>query len=82
MSEIVFAAADCVTGSSANRVRLRKDEAWFASDPFVVANPHLFNLRPAHVRGAPAADVEQATAAPGERRGGIRKSSLPGGGRG
>lgn len=54
------------------RVALHIDQIWDAADPFVVKRPDLFSSAPAHVhRTVPAKPaVEQATAAPGERRGG------------
>jgi len=74
VSHIVFAQASLSAGSPVDRVRLKAGEPWWADDPFVLANPDLFGQYPPDlrmVRGARGASVtvEQATAAPGERRG-------------
>ena len=49
---------------------LIQDEAWDADDPVVKARPDLFNDEPSIVRGVRKveAQVETATAAPGEKR--------------
>lgn len=55
-------------------VQLIEGEAWDADDPIVQSHPDWFSPEPAVVRGtvprkaAEAPVVEQATAAPGERR--------------
>ena len=53
---------------------LTAGEPWAADDPLVRERPHLFSAEPPAPnfprRSAPA--VEQATSAPGERRGGRR----------
>ncbi len=64
---LVFAAASTVINHNGELIRLNLDEAWLADDPVVVARPDLFKDRPTHVRGNVAV-IEQATAAPGERR--------------
>jgi hypothetical protein len=51
------------------KVVLTEGEAWVADDPFVLAHPNLFRADPANPKRTRPA-VEQATAAPGERRGG------------
>lgn len=43
-------------------------EPWDADDPLVRAHPDLFDTEPAKVHRTTAGPVEQATAAPGERR--------------
>jgi hypothetical protein len=69
---VVFAAASTVVGGSGQRVQLREGDVWWADALEVQRHPDLFSdLPPAHmIRGSrPNAPVEQATAAPGERRG-------------
>jgi hypothetical protein len=50
--------------------QLIKDEAWDADDPIVQARPELFDDEPTVVRGVRKRPegVEEATAAPGEKR--------------
>lgn len=50
--------------------RLNKGEPWDADDPVVLAHPELFSDSPLRVRTSTRGfvDVEQATAAPGEKR--------------
>lgn len=53
------------------RVRLTKDDPWRDSDPIVKAAPQFFADEPSEVctsEGRVSAPVEQATAAPGEKR--------------
>lgn len=55
------------------RVRLTLDDPWRDDDPVVKAAPQFFNDEPSNVqtslgRQSTEAPVEQATAAPGERR--------------
>lgn len=65
----VYANTDCVVRYGGGRVHLRKGEAWLASDPFVKARPEFFAKAPTVVKQSSAKGlVEQATAAPGERR--------------
>lgn len=76
--ELVFANCTAWVGIGDGRtVQIIQDEAWFAGDPVVKARPDLFNDEPSIVRGtrpvpvetaAGDAGVEQATAAPGEKR--------------
>lgn len=63
--DIVFALGTCVTTDPATGliVRMREGQTFAADDPIVVARPSLFTPRP-QVRS-----VEQATKAPGEKRG-------------
>ncbi len=65
-----FAASTCVVEWAPRPVRLKAGEAWDASDPFVKANPQHFTTDPGRLRRTVASSrtVEQATAAPGERR--------------
>lgn len=63
LSDIVVALQDCSTTHPETGliVRLRKDQPWPRTHPLVRARPHLFT--------APATTpVEQASAAPGEKR--------------
>ena len=46
---------------------VRRGEAWDAESPVVKANPALFSADPADAAGAVAREMEQATAAPGEK---------------
>ena len=81
MADVVFALSTCtmVDPSSGLKVRLSEGEAWWASDPFVKHNSHMFSAVPPLVRGVreskpepakkvEAPVVEQATAAPGVKR--------------
>ncbi len=67
----VFASCTTTFAGPAGKVHLTEDEPWVADDPFVKAHPELFRASPSNpkrtVPERPA--VEQATAAPGERRG-------------
>lgn len=68
-----FARESAVLGFRGETIHLRANSVWRADDPFVKANPSLFADAPEIVetsRGAEYRGVEQATAAPGERRGG------------
>lgn len=70
--KVVFAVADCGTATSDGlEVTLREGDVWAADDPLVLLRPQLFSDDPPGPRyprrTAPA--VEQATRAPGERRG-------------
>lgn len=64
---LVFAAASAVFMHDGQLIRLNMDEAWLADDPVVRAHPDMFKDRPTHIRGT-IDIIEQATAAPGERR--------------
>ena len=70
----MYAYANCslVAFHNGARMVLEVDDVWDADDPFVLARPDLFSAAPLRVnRTVPARpQVEQATAAPGERRGG------------
>lgn len=68
--EVVFATDDCSVRWDGGVVRLSKSQPWDASDPFVRANPGFFSADPSLVaRTRPyRAPVEQASAAPGEKR--------------
>lgn len=68
--EVVFAKDSTSVRWDGGVVRLAKSQPWDANDPFVRANPSLFSADPSLVaRTRPqVAPVEQATAAPGEKR--------------
>lgn len=66
-STIVFAAAQCAVHWNGLTLRLNPGDPWDATDPFVRARPDLFSDVPAVVNRT-SVRVEQATAAPGERR--------------
>jgi hypothetical protein len=69
----VFAQASLSAGSPVDRVRLKAGEPWWADDPFVLAHPEMFaplpDVRVIRGQKMTGSTVEQATAAPGERRG-------------
>lgn len=67
---VKFARTTGVTVFNGVRVRLAEDDPWDADDPFVVAHPEHFADRPLRTFGYSGAsiDVEQASAAPGEKR--------------
>lgn len=70
MSTVVYARS---TVWVSRTVQLVRGEAWASDDPVVAANPDQFDSDPEAAgvlrRSVPAAPaVEQATAAPGERR--------------
>ncbi len=68
----VYAAANCATTTSEGlSVILREGDVWAADDPLTKLHPSLFSDTPPGPRfpRRTVAVVEQATAAPGERRG-------------
>lgn len=62
-----YARATSSVGWNGGLVRLSEGDPWYADDPFVRANPSMFVDVPPKVRST-VARVEQATAAPGEKR--------------
>jgi hypothetical protein len=71
MPRFVYATANCGTATSDGiGIDLREGDVWDALDPIVLTHPGLFSDTPPAPnfprRTVPA--VEQATAAPGERR--------------
>lgn len=62
-----FAKTTTTVNFDGRIVRLAEGDPWHATDPFVIARPELFSDLPARVYGTRAV-VEQASAAPGERR--------------
>lgn len=80
-TRFVFAKGTGVTTVDGSRVNLTAGEAWDADDPVVATRPDLFTDSPPFVRRTSGglvvtqrADIEDATARPGERRGGTRRS--------
>jgi hypothetical protein len=68
-----FARESALIGFKGQTIHLRADSVWAADDPFVKAHPDMFADSPSMVESAAGAiyrGIEQATAAPGERRGG------------
>jgi hypothetical protein len=72
MSYVFAACTTAYAEPGAGKVYLTEGEPWVADDPFVLAHPDLFRADPKNPKRtvAPRPAVEQATAAPGERRGG------------
>jgi hypothetical protein len=68
----VFPTASVAVGYAGGVIHLSTRDVWAADDPFVRARPELFSDTPTGAvvrRTAPApVVVEQATAAPGEKR--------------
>jgi hypothetical protein len=67
-----FCSSSCIVGWQGQTLHLTAGSVWRADDPFVKANPDLFADSPEFVessRGVIVRGVEQATAAPGEKRG-------------
>lgn len=67
---IVYAKATGSVGTSHGVERLKAGDPWDADDPTVIENPDAFTTGPDRVRrsGGETVVVEQATAAPGEKR--------------
>lgn len=69
---LVYANASCsITDDQGLIWQLRRGEMWDAADPLVKARPKFFSKRPITVRTSEfgiVEFVEQATAAPGEKR--------------
>ena len=66
-----FCRVAASVGWNGQLLALRANSVWPADDPFVKAHPELFADSPEMVEtssGARYAPVEQASAAPGERR--------------
>jgi len=67
---VVYANVNTRIGFNGRRFTLKVDQPWEASDPLVKAHPSLFTKQPSNVQRSTAGKVEQATAAPGEKRDG------------
>ena len=65
----VFAKSTCAVGFGGGVVRLHMGDPWRADDPFVKARPDMFADDPPGAVVRHTGGVEQATAAPGEKRG-------------
>lgn len=67
---IKFVTQSVVTAVDGRRIRLSKGDAWDDADPVVKARPELFADVPEVVMTSEVrvAGVEQASAAPGEKR--------------
>ena len=66
-----FCTSACVVGWQGQTFHLSTNTVWRADDPFVKAHPDLFADSPERVEssgGIITRGIEQATAAPGERR--------------
>lgn len=58
MFEFVFATGTAFTlYAPTGHVQTTEGEAWFADDPFVQANPHLFSVSPTVVRSTVGRNV-------------------------
>lgn len=71
MPNIVFARVTGTASWNGQRIRLAEDDPWNADDPFVVAHPQHFRDLPLRLFGHQGAQldvIEQASAAPGEKR--------------
>lgn len=70
VERVVYAKTTGSVGTSHGVERIREGEPWDADDPTVIENPDAFTRGPARVRrsAGESAPVEQATAAPGEKR--------------
>jgi hypothetical protein len=69
--KVVYAVATCASSTDDGiGVNLREGDVWAADDPFVRSHPGLFSDEPPGPRFPlrTVRVVEQATAAPGERR--------------
>jgi hypothetical protein len=73
--DVVYAKDNAAVPTGAGTVPVRKGEHWPADDPIVRAMPSLFSADPRYglqystePDGYDEPPVEQATAAPGERR--------------
>jgi len=71
MAKLKFARYTASVGVPGNPTTfiVEEGEAWDADDPVVLHNPHAFSDEPEQVHSSfGTRTVEQATAAPGERR--------------
>lgn len=77
-SEYVYATDTAFTlWTPTGAVETHHGEAWYADDPFVVANPHLFSTTPTVVRGTvdrPAPEVVPVGAQPAKRTARAKRS--------
>jgi hypothetical protein len=68
MSSITIAISSAVVTHRGERISIQAGTAWDAADPVVRAHPEMFSTDARYLRRSEPL-VEQATAAPGERRG-------------
>lgn len=70
---VVFARTSAVVAHAGKRIQVRAGEAWDGNDPLVASHRELFADAPHALRNTTTergfAEVEQATQAPGEKRG-------------
>lgn len=68
--KVKYATETFATSGPMGAIRVTAGEVWDADDPIVRRHPNAFRARPldVHVRRS-TPPVEQATAAPGEKRG-------------
>ena len=69
--KIVYASTSCTTGTpDGGFIQLSEGEPWASDDPIVLTHPDLFSSfpPPPNFPRRSVAAVEQATAAPGEKR--------------
>lgn len=82
-TRIVYAKSTAVLAHSGDRVQVRAGELWDGDDPLVARYPDMFVEAPNVVRSTASengyTEVEQATAAPGEKRNVRRTRNRDGG---
>ncbi len=69
--KVVYARASTTARAPGSKysTQIAAGSIWYAGDPLVLANPGLFSTEPTKIHGTPPdAPVEQASAAPGEKR--------------
>lgn len=67
MGDFVLSKVNAIVAVNGRQFRLRENEPWAADDPVVQAFPSYFTRTPERVRRSEPV-VEEATAAPGEKR--------------
>lgn len=65
---ITVAIANAVVSLDGRKIPVQAGTAWSASDPVVKAHPEMFSTDERYLRTSVDRPVEQATAAPGEKR--------------
>jgi hypothetical protein len=68
MAEYVYPNCVSTVLYNGGRVRLHPTQQWKSDDPFVKARPEFFSETPLVAAHSDGYTVEQATAAPGEKR--------------
>ena len=74
MAGYVYGACEAVAYEDGVRIVVHEDQVWDADDPMVRKRPDLFRFDPL----VPHGTVEQATAAPGEKRASKRTAAKGG----